>query len=59
MTKREGLIVAKFCVWVLDVLGAQHGDTVDDLFPGTGVMEKAWRNRCGSPEQMTTGSLFA
>ena len=26
--------------WVLDLLGYQDGDTVDDLFPGTGSMGK-------------------
>lgn len=29
---------AKFNRWVLDLLGWQRGDTVDDLFPGTGGM---------------------
>lgn len=38
---RAGLTGAKppeFCRWVLDLLGYIDGDTVDDLFPGTGVM---------------------
>ena len=30
---------ARFCRWVLDLLGYTDGDTVDDLFPGTGVMD--------------------
>jgi hypothetical protein len=29
---------AAFCRWVLDLLGYERGDTVDDLFPGTGAM---------------------
>lgn len=29
---------AAFCRWVLDILGFEEGDTLDDLFPGTGVM---------------------
>lgn len=29
---------AAFCRWVLDLLGYESGDMIDDLFPGTGVM---------------------
>lgn len=39
ITLRRGLTGAKpaaFVHWVLDVLNAQPGDTMDDLFPGTG-----------------------
>jgi hypothetical protein len=41
ITLKRGLTGAKpeaFCRWVLDLLGYEIGDTVDDLFPGTGVM---------------------
>jgi hypothetical protein len=41
ITLQKGLVGAKppaFCRWVLDLLGYEPGDTVDDLFPGTGVM---------------------
>lgn len=41
VTDRRGLAGAKpaeFCRWVLDMLGYLDGDTIDDLFPGTGVM---------------------
>jgi hypothetical protein len=41
ITLRRGLTGAKperFCRWVLDLMGYVPGDTVDDLFPGTGVM---------------------
>lgn len=40
ITLRKGLTGAKprrFCAWVLSMLNAQAGDTVEDLFPGTGV----------------------
>jgi len=49
ITLRKGLVGAKpeaFCLWVLMLLGFQQGDTVDDLFPGTGVMSRIateWR----------------
>jgi hypothetical protein len=29
---------AAFCRWVLTILGYEPGDSVDDLFPGTGAM---------------------
>ena len=29
-----------FCRWVLDLLGYRDGDTLDDLFPGSGVMSR-------------------
>lgn len=41
ITLKKGLVGAKpekVCRWILDLLNAQAGDTVDDLFPGTGVM---------------------
>jgi len=41
ITLKRGLTGAKpeaFCRWVLDLLGYQEGDVMDDLFPGTGVM---------------------
>lgn len=31
-----------FCAWLFDLLGLQPGDTLDDLFPGTGVVSRAW-----------------
>lgn len=41
ITLKKGLTgakPAKFCEWVLDLLGAVTGDAVIDLFPGTGSM---------------------
>lgn len=41
ITLRKGLTGAKparFCRWVLDLLGYTEGDEVVDLFPGTGIM---------------------
>ena len=46
MALRRGLVGAKperFCRWVLDLLGYLDGDTVDDLFPGTAVMDAVLR----------------
>lgn len=30
-----------FCMWILDLLGFQLGDTLEDLFPGSGIMSEA------------------
>lgn len=41
ITLKKGLTGAKpaaFCRWVLDLLGFEKGDVLDDLFPGTGIM---------------------
>jgi hypothetical protein len=32
-----------FCGWLFDLLGAAPGDTLDDLFEGTGIVGRAWR----------------
>lgn len=44
VTARTGLKGAKpreFNRWVLELLGFQPGDEIDDLFPGTGSMQQA------------------
>lgn len=32
-----------FCAWLFQMLGLLPGDTLDDLFPGTGIVGRAWR----------------
>lgn len=44
ITLKKGLTGAKpmrFCDWVLRALNMVPGDTLDDMFPGTGIMAKA------------------
>jgi hypothetical protein len=36
-----------FCRWIFDLLGAEPGDTLDDLFPGTGAVGAAWAEYIG------------
>lgn len=38
-----------FCEWVFDLLGAgaHPDDTLDDLFPGSGIVARSWRLRLG------------
>jgi hypothetical protein len=38
----NGAKPAAFCRWVFDLLGAAPGDTLDDLFPGSGAITRAW-----------------
>jgi hypothetical protein len=48
ITLKKGLTGAKplkFCEWVLDLLNFQPGDTLIDLFPGTGIMQEAVKAR--------------
>jgi len=33
---------AAVCRWIFDLLGAQPGDRLDDLFPGSGAVSRAW-----------------
>ena len=33
----------QFCRWLFNVLGAQPGDELDDLFPGSGMVTATWR----------------
>ncbi len=33
---------AAFCRWIFDLLGAAPGDSLDDLFPGSGAVTRAW-----------------
>jgi len=45
ITLKKGLTGAKpeaFCRWILDLLNLQKGDTLDDLYPGTGIMGRVW-----------------
>ena len=46
ITLKKGLCGAKpreFCMWLFEVLGAEPADSMDDLFPGTGVVGECWK----------------
>lgn len=48
ITLQKGLGGAKpvaFCLWLFDVLGAQAGDELTDLYPGTGMVAATWAER--------------
>lgn len=45
ITLRKGLVGVKppdFCRWLFDVWGAERGDELADLFPGSGAVSAAW-----------------
>jgi hypothetical protein len=46
MTMKRGLTGVKperWCFWLFEAMGLRPGDTLDDLFPGTGAVSRAWR----------------
>lgn len=46
MTALPGRVIgakpAAFCRWMFDLIGARPGDSLDDLFPGSGIVGRAW-----------------
>jgi hypothetical protein len=45
ITLQKGLVGVKppaVCAWIFDLLGMQAGDTLVDLFPGSGAVTEAW-----------------
>jgi hypothetical protein len=53
---------AAFCRWMFDLIGACPGDTLDDLFPGSGIVGKSWafftaaeRDASRTPAETTRG----
>ena len=42
-----GMKPPQFAVWMFRQLGAMEGDTLDDLFPGSGAISVAWRRYTG------------
>ncbi len=47
MTMQRGLTGAKperVCWWLFDVLGLEAEDELDDLYPGTGAVSRAWES---------------
>lgn len=55
ITLQRGLTGAKprdFCRWCFDLMGAKRGDTLDDLFPGSGAVSAAWAEWNGDKSPM-------
>lgn len=47
---------SEFIAWLFDLLGMVPGDTLDDLFPGTGIVGRAWASLSVGASQLP---LFA
>ncbi len=45
---------AAVCRWIFDLLGAGPGDSLDDLFPGSGAVSRAWASFT-DPSRMAMG----
>jgi hypothetical protein len=48
-----------FCAWLFQLLGMQPDDTLDDLFPGTGVVSRAWASLSRRPSTPDASSAVA
>jgi hypothetical protein len=49
ITIKKGLVGAKppqFCFWLFELLGLLPEDEFCDLYPGTGMVSKCWRDYC-------------
>lgn len=46
-----------FCAWLFDLLGMVPGDELVDLFPGTGIVARAWRELGDVPRPRATSLL--
>ena len=49
-----GMKPPAFCTWVFKLLGALPGDSLDDLFPGSGIVTRCWLDYTRDP---STGSI--
>lgn len=51
-----GMKPPAFCRWMFDLLGAAPGDELDDLYPGSGIVGRAWRQYVG--DDAPAGATF-
>ncbi|MGZ4619815.1 MAG: hypothetical protein ACXV3F_14155 [Frankiaceae bacterium] len=49
---------AAVCRWIFTLLGAGPGDTLDDLFPGSGAVSRAWAAYTGQ-EPSSPAAVYA
>lgn len=53
-----GMKSAPFCEWVFRQLGAMRGDSMTDIFPGSGAVSRAWRIYSGQPVIASVGDAW-
>jgi len=49
-----GMKPPAFCTWVFKLLGALPGDTLDDLYPGSGIVTRCWLDYTQDPSSGST-----
>jgi hypothetical protein len=54
-----GMKPAAFSEWVFRMLGAARGDSLVDMFPGSGAVTRAWDLYAGSARHVTTSPTTA
>lgn len=62
ITLRKGLTGAKppaVVRWLIEVVGAQLGDDLIDLYPGTGIVKATWDEWCNERRRETSGTEAA
>jgi len=60
ITMRKGLTGAKppkVCEWLFHVVGAEPGDELDDLYPGTGIVGETWDAWSGRDTRVGDGQI--
>jgi hypothetical protein len=60
ITLKRGLVGVKpdaFCFWLFEVLNLQPEDTLDDLFPGSGAVTRAWQRFRGAALTLPNGTV--
>src|SRR5262249_61266640 len=53
-----GATPAVVCRWIFQLLGAGPGDVLDDLFPGSGAVSRAWAAYTGQ-QPPSTPAVYA
>jgi len=48
-----------FCAWLFDLLGMLPGDELVDLFPGTGIVARSWRELAAYPRPRAVGDVVS
>jgi hypothetical protein len=59
----KGMKPLEFCYWLFDCLGMMPGDELEDLFPGSGGVARAWGSWCAQiplvfPSEPKTEAMF-
>jgi hypothetical protein len=62
ITMKKGLTGAKppkVIQWAIEVVGAQLGDDLEDMYPGTGIVGRTWAEWCAARQAETPAAQEA